>query len=213
MVLSGTDVVDFLFSLADSKDLQRSLETGDIMETMRGFLEDSELAKFFFTDSGAGITINMWPWIIASVLLLVSFPLLAGILSSLHVPMTAFYNAAVQNYGHGRNDYDEYYDDYESYDRYDSRDRVRDRDRNRDRERNRDKDFRKRRNQRPLRAQYKQEDDEDYSYSDSWKDDDYFRDFKDSWDRQAKELPDTVADPDMMSSWSDTLAQRVKLVN
>ena len=69
--------------------------------------------------------------------------------------MTAFYNAAVQNYGHGRNDYDEYYDDYESYDRYDSRDRVRDRDRNRDRERNRDKDFRKRRNQRPLRPQYK----------------------------------------------------------
>lgn len=41
------------------------------MESMRGFLEDSELAKFFFTDSGAGITINMWPWIIASVLLLV----------------------------------------------------------------------------------------------------------------------------------------------
>ena len=69
--------------------------------------------------------------------------------------MTAFYNAAVQNYGHGRNDYDDYYDDYESYDRYDSRDRVRDRDRNRDRERNRDKDFRKRRNQRPFRAQYK----------------------------------------------------------
>ena len=39
--------------------------------------------------------------------------------------------------------------------RYDSRDRVRDRDRNRDRERNRDRDFRKRKNQRPLRPQYK----------------------------------------------------------
>ena len=58
-----------------------------------------------------------------------------------------------------------------------------------------------------------QEEDEDYSYSDSWKDDDYFRDFKDSWDRQAKELPEPVADPDMMSSWSETMAQRVKLIN
>ncbi len=58
-----------------------------------------------------------------------------------------------------------------------------------------------------------QEEDEDYSYSDSWKDDDYFRDFKDSWDRQAKELPDTLAEPDMLSSWSDTVAQRVKLIN
>lgn len=58
-----------------------------------------------------------------------------------------------------------------------------------------------------------QEEDEDYSYSDSWKDDDYFRDFKDSWDRQAKELPDTLAEPDMLSSWSDNVAQRVKLIN
>jgi len=210
--MSGTSILlDFMSSLAEEG---RSLDSGDIMATMRGFLEDSELARIFFTDSGAGITINMWPWIISSVLLLVSFPLLAGIISNFHVPMKAFYNAAVTNYGHGRNDYDDdYYEDYDSYDRYDSRDRVRDRDRSRDRERNRDRDFRKRKNQRPLRPQYKQEEDEDYSYSDSWKDDDYFRDFKDSWDRQAKELPDTLAEPDMLSSWSDTVAQRVKLIN
>ena len=46
-----------------------------------------------------------------------AFPLLAGIVSSLHVPVTAMYHAAVQNYGHGRNDYDDYYDEYDSYDR------------------------------------------------------------------------------------------------
>jgi len=211
MVLSGTDIADFLFSLADGKGLERSLDTGDIVETMRGFLENSDLAKLFFTDSGAGVTINLWPWIISSILLLVSFPLLAGIVSNLHVPAIAFYKAMEQNYGHGRNDYDDYYEEYDSYDRYDSRDRVRDRDRNRDRERNRDKEFRKRR--RPLRPQYKQEEEEDYSYSDSWKDDDYFKDFKDSWDRQSKQLPDTLPDTDMMSSWSEAMEQRVKMIN
>lgn len=49
--------------------------------------------------------------------------------------------------------------------RYDARDRVRDRDRNRDRERNRDRDFRKRKNQRPLRAQYKVGEDRQIHYS------------------------------------------------
>ena len=63
--------LDFLFSLADGKGLERSLDTGDIVETMRGFLENSDLAKLFFTDSGAGVTINLWPWIISSILLLV----------------------------------------------------------------------------------------------------------------------------------------------
>ena len=63
--------LDFLFSLADGKGMERSLDTGDIMETMRGFLENSDLAKLFFTDSGAGVTINLWPWIISSILLLV----------------------------------------------------------------------------------------------------------------------------------------------
>ena len=58
-----------------------------------------------------------------------------------------------------------------------------------------------------------QQEEEDYSYSDSWKDDDYFKDFKDSWDRQSKQLPETVADPDMMSSWSEAMEQRVKMVN
>ena len=141
-------MLDLLSSLADSKGMERSLDSANIVETMRGFLEDSELARIFFTDSGAGITINMWPWIISSVLLLVckslflkilikyprnqpfnrrslikstfclAFPLLAGIISNLHVPMQAFYNAAVTNYGHGRNDYDDdYYEDYDSYDR------------------------------------------------------------------------------------------------
>ena len=127
--------LDFLFSLADGKGMERSLDTGDIMETMRGFLENSDLAKLFFTDSGAGVTINLWPWIISSILLLVcespikwwwsgsglwysAFPLLAGILSNLHVPAIAFYKAMEQNYGHGRNDYDDYYDEYDSYDRW-----------------------------------------------------------------------------------------------
>ena len=63
--------LDFLFSLVDSKGMERSLDTGDIMETMRGFLENSDLAKLFFTDSGAGVTINLWPWTISSILLLV----------------------------------------------------------------------------------------------------------------------------------------------
>ena len=63
--------LDFLFSLADGKGLERSLDTGDFVETMRGFLENSDLAKLFFTDSGAGVTINLWPWIISSILLLV----------------------------------------------------------------------------------------------------------------------------------------------
>ena len=63
--------LDFLFSLVDGKGMERSLDTGDIMETMRGFLENSDLAKLFFTDSGAGVTINLWPWIISSILLLV----------------------------------------------------------------------------------------------------------------------------------------------
>ena len=107
---------------------------------MTRILEDSDLAKLFFTDSGAGVTINLWPWIVSSILLLVcesqssssscimylvtclimyissAFPLLAGVLSSLYVPMTAFYKAVESNYHHGRND--DYYDDYD-YDSYD----------------------------------------------------------------------------------------------
>ena len=43
---------------------------------------------------------------------------MAGILSNLHVPAIAFYKAMEQNYGHGRNDYDDYYDEYDSYDRW-----------------------------------------------------------------------------------------------
>ena len=39
-------------------------------------------------------------------------------MSNLHVPMKAFVSAAVDNYGHGRNDYDDdYYEDYDGYDR------------------------------------------------------------------------------------------------
>ena len=71
-MMNQTISLDFLVSLAESKGLmERSLDTGDIMDTMRGFLEDSDLAKLFFTDSGAGVTINLWPWIISSVLLLI----------------------------------------------------------------------------------------------------------------------------------------------
>ena len=45
------------------------IENEDIIERMRSFVEDT--SKLFYTDNGAGITINMWPWLISAVLFLV----------------------------------------------------------------------------------------------------------------------------------------------
>ena len=45
------------------------VENEDIIARMRSFVEDT--SKLFYTDQSAGITINMWPWLIAAVLFLV----------------------------------------------------------------------------------------------------------------------------------------------
>ena len=42
------------------------LDNDELMSRMRGFVE--ETAKLFWTDQGAGVTVNLWPWIIVGFL-------------------------------------------------------------------------------------------------------------------------------------------------
>jgi len=178
-------VRDMLESLLEDDGLEkmRSLVTSpDLIQPMRGYVENT--AKLLFTDQSAGVTINLWPWIIFGIILVVAGPLIVGILSNLYVPMYNIYKAASS---YGRSDYDEYYDD-DGYDRYDDRDRYRDR------------DFRRR------RKQSKRPREDDY-YNVDWKDD-YYRD----WDRQSKQLPDDFT-KNMVVGFTDTIANAVKLIN
>ena len=58
--------------------------------------------------------------------------------------------------------------------------------------------------------------DDDYSYSDGWKEDDYFKDFKDSWDRQSREITDNAAAAaadSLLPAWSEAGAGATGLIN
>ena len=108
------------------------IDDGDIIEKMRSFVEST--SKFFWTDTQANITVNLWPWIVTGFLVLIckqyisqycflnifefpAIPLFVTFFSNVYLPLVKFYDSYSQHSGYGRSDYDDYYDD--GYDRYD----------------------------------------------------------------------------------------------
>ena len=55
--MEATELVETVRALLDNDQL---------VSRMRGFVE--ETAKLFWTDQGAGVTVNLWPWILVGFL-------------------------------------------------------------------------------------------------------------------------------------------------
>ena len=61
-----------LESLLEEDGLERMralVSSPDLLQSMRGYMENT--AKLLFTDQSAGVTINLWPWVIFGLILVV----------------------------------------------------------------------------------------------------------------------------------------------
>ena len=69
----GNDIIaDMLQSLLEDDGLERMrslVSSPDLLQSMRGYMEST--AKLLFTDQSAGVTINLWPWVIFGLILVV----------------------------------------------------------------------------------------------------------------------------------------------